>query len=75
MCALVNQLLDGGLLDLARGQEGGVTEKLKFFKKSKIAKREIRPVWAQFVEKIFFKILVPQIVCSHMGFPPISELT
>ena len=38
MCALVNQLLDGGLPDLARGQEGGVTEKLKFFKKSKIAK-------------------------------------
>ena len=73
MCALVNQLLDGGLPDLARGQEGGSAEKLKFFKKS--LKREIRPVWAQFVEKIFFKILVPQIVCSHMGFPPISALT
>ena len=68
--------MGGGLPDMARGQEGGVTEKLKFFSKNpKSLKREIRPVWAQLVEKIFFKILVPQIVCSHMGFPPISTLT
>ena len=31
----------------------------KKFKKSKSLKREIRPVWAQFGEKIFFKIFGP----------------